>query len=387
MNDKNMKAVVNSFLLLLCLLAVPVWGQCKIRNMDEKLDTLTAGQCFSFHTNMIDWLVGTANATIEVDLAREPYHRWALLGNLKYNWNTRHTINPRNIYNLFELCIEGRYYWHTRSEGFIWRPDSNVSSIKNAFHRARTRVAVKKNPRSYRAYYLGLYGEYDDHTFLCGNGIQGFGLGVGIAGGFTQPLHQLRHGCLELEVGGRAGLRYTQFEKIHHESVGDAWFTSDGVKKKCVVPFPVIQDIHVSLVYRLVSSKDKYKWNRNRADQWDYDWAVSIKENADRADSRKLLREEKEARRKSLADSLKSVKEAKFVAKQMKKEAKRMRKDSIEAVKNSLKKMKKNGLSMAEIPIDTVARIEEVPFPDSQELSLPKENMMVLGDTSERRNF
>ncbi len=101
---------------------------------------------------------------------------------------------------------------------------------------------------------------------------------------------------------------------------------------------------------------------------------MSIKENADRADSRKLLREEKEARRKSLADSLKSVKEAKFVAKQMKKEAKRMRKDSIEAVKNSLKKMKKNGLSMAEIPIDTVARIEEVPFPDSQELSLPKGN-------------
>ncbi len=308
-----MKAIVNSILLLLCLLAIPVSAQRRGGNSGAKLDTLAFGKRLSFHSNMIDWLMGTPNVAVELDLTGKPYNRLALLGNIKYNWNPHHTTNPRIVYNVFELCGEGRYYWHTRSEGIAWKEDTNTFFMKNIWHRFRTRAAVKKSPRTYRAYYVGFYGEYDKYTLLFGHGVQGKGAGVGVSGGFTQPLYQMRHGCIELEIGGRAGLRYTRFDKFGYEEES-ACYDYRGTKRKHLVPFPVVQDIHVSLVYRLVSSKNKYKWNKNRADQWDNNWSVSIKEHSERADSLKQEREERNARKKFVADSVASVKRGKQVA-------------------------------------------------------------------------
>ncbi|MCM1108665.1 MAG: DUF3575 domain-containing protein [Clostridium sp.] len=416
-----MKTIIKGILLLLCLWVVPGSAQQRARTTGEKLDTLAFGKRLSFHTNMIDWLTGTPNATVELDVTGSPYNRLAVLAGMKYNWNTRHTQNPRIVYNVFELNVEGRYYWHTRSEGVVWKPDSNVFFLKNAWHHFRTRAAVKKRPRSYRAYYIGLYGEYDKHTILMGNGIQGKGAGVGVSGGFTQPLYQLRHGSIEFEVGARAGFRYTRFDKFSYEEES-ACYAYTETKQKHFVPFPVIQDVHVSLVYRMASSKNKYKWNKRRADDWDNAWVEKAKKHQDEADSVKLKRTEKNARRKFVADSLSQEKNKKRLADSLQHEYKKYQADSLKMEKKMadsladlrkrfvadsvrqdkrmrdsleraekaaaklLKKASKNrkdsldvypGDSIAvpegnipavmEEPIDTVARIEEVVFPDAPE--------------------
>lgn len=409
LNDRNMKAIINSILLLLCLLVIPASAQRRGGTSGAKLDTLAFGKRLSFHSNMIDWLMGTPNAAVELDLTGKPYNRLALLGNIKYNWNPHHTTNSRIVYNVFELCGEGRYYWHTRSDGFAWKSDTTAFFMKNVWHHFRTRAAVKKrSPRTYRAYYVGLYGEYDKYTLLFGHGVQGKGVGVGVSGGFTQPLYQMRHGSVELEIGGRVGLRYTRFDKFGYEEES-ACYDYRGTKRKHLVPFPVVQDIHVSLVYRLVSSKNKYKWNRSRADQWDNNWSRSISERAEskrlRADSLKQEREVRNARKKFVADSVASVKrekhvadslldiqkkfvadsvkmakrmndsivrEAKIQAKQMKKRADRMRKDSIAAAKDSLERMKNIAPAVSEVPIDSVAHTEEISLPEPVEIPLPE---------------
>lgn len=402
MNERNMRTIVNGILLLLCMWTIPASAQ------REKLDTLAFGKRFSFHTNMIDWLMGTPNATVELDVTGSPYNRWALLGGMKYNWNTHHTRNPRIVYNVFEISGEGRYYWHTRQDGIPWESDSTAFFMKNVWHHFRTRAAVKKKPRSYRAYYIGLYGEYDNHTILMGNGIQGKGVGVGVSGGFTQPLYQMNHGSIELEVGGRVGFRYTRYDKFSYEEES-ACYAYEGTERKHFVPYPIIQDIHVSLVYRMASSKNKYKWNRQRANDWDNAWKETIAKHGRYVDSLRDVKAAKNSRKKfvtdsiakekikkhfadsiadvqkklradsakadkRVADSLKQLeKEQAKLMKQKAKEAERMRKDSIEAAKDSIEKMK-NVLPTVETPIDTVAHIEEVSLPEPVEIPLPEEN-------------
>lgn len=404
MNERNMRTIVNGILLLLCMWAMPASAQ------REKLDTLAFGKRFSFHTNMIDWLMGTPNATVELDISGSPYNRWALLGGMKYNWNTHHTQNPRIVYNVFEISGEGRYYWHTRqfTKRDSFERDSTVSFMSNLVRRIRTQSTLKNKPRTYRSYYLGAYGEYDNYTILMGNGIQGKGVGVGVSAGFTQQLYQMKHGSIELEVGGRVGFRYTRYDKFSYEEES-VCYAYEGTERKHFVPYPIIQDIHVSLIYRLASSKKKYMWNEVRAAKREEKRKVEIYERGEKlakqkekktaenqrkkhyadsiaaqklkkhfedsiADVQKKLRADSAKADKRVADSLKRLeKEQAKLMKQKAKEAERMRKDSIEAAKDSIENLK-NVLPTVETPLDTVAHIEEVSLPEPVEIPLPEEN-------------
>ena len=96
----------------------------------NRLDTLSFGERFAIKTNAFDWLILTPNLGFEFDLANRNWSKWTIGVYGRYNPTTKHPRVTYNVYDIKELRAELRYYWRT--------------------------------PK-YFAYYVGLYGSYDDY--------------------------------------------------------------------------------------------------------------------------------------------------------------------------------------------------------------------------------
>lgn len=181
----------------------------------------------------------------------------------------------------------------------------STSSFRNWIYNTYNKVSREytsgrslDNPRNWRAYYFGLWAGYDDwNVSLTGNGKRGQGLGLGILGGYTIPLLPQKYpkeGSLDLDLGlaiGVKGVKYDAYTYVAANPEGQRYVDNPAKSQTSwkIVPYPVIQDIHVSLVWRFRGIKNKV--DKSLID--DYFKEVSdFESNRNSRHSTKLQREE-----------------------------------------------------------------------------------------------
>lgn len=149
----------------------------------------------------------------------------------------------------------------------------STNSLRNWIYNTYNKVSREytsgrslDNPRNWRAYYFGLWAGYDNwNVSLTGNGKRGNGLGLGILGGYTLPLLPQKYpkeGSLDLDLGIALGVKAVNYDAYTYDPTreeGQRYVDNPAKSTKSwkVVPFPVIQDIHVSLIWRFRGIKNK----------------------------------------------------------------------------------------------------------------------------------
>ena len=308
----------------------------------------------SIHTNVVDWVTLVPNVGFEIDLSDSPRNNYSISVFGKYNGKSTH---GSLVYNVGAVRIEGRKFdadslvsarYHLDSVGeqakihgvkfsdiyandTAWtkeRKDSldmkidslglSTNSLRNWIYNTYNKVSREytsgrslDNPRNWRAYYFGLWAGYDNwNVSLTGNGKRGNGLGLGILGGYTLPLLPQKYpkeGSLDLDLGIALGVKAVNYDAYTYDPTreeGQRYVDNPAKSTKSwkVVPFPVIQDIHVSLIWRFRGIKNKV--DKSLID--DYFKEVSeFESNRDDRNFKKVQREEdKETLAQLLRDRL-----------------------------------------------------------------------------------
>lgn len=230
---------------------------------------------FSFHTNTIDWFTATPNLSVEIDLSRYKRSNYSLLFTGKWNPSTmNHTVNPRWVYSVSSMKGELRHYWRTGNQTgeadplnlpeierdtTLWGPLSKWSYYRRRVLSSRY---VKKS-RYWRAYYLGFYGAYNKFSLcLDGDGKQGNSYSVGLSAGWSVPLYKHLDGSgWDFDIGASVGVMMSEYDeyKYFRESACYAY-----TQTKPRYMHPMVQDLHISLVYRMRSIDSKVLYGATR---------------------------------------------------------------------------------------------------------------------------
>ena len=251
----NFKGLKYCVLLMMLVSSSCVFAQKKMAD-DHKLDSLTFSDRISFRTNGFDWMMLLANVGIEYDLGRYNWSRNAIGLNVRANWNTKHTYNPGLVYNLMEVRAEFRNYWHTR------KTTNDLGPHRHTYEKILSgRRRRPKHPRT--TWYRGGYFAYDDYSFLFGKeGVQGTAYTLGFQYGVIRPLYIFPSGkSVDLDFGFSAGFCLTDYEKFSHDSQTASYIKGENMGLK-FVPFPVLTEARVGLVYRVGKANvyTKYRW-------------------------------------------------------------------------------------------------------------------------------
>ena len=223
-----------------------------------RTDSLKMKERWSFKTNAIDWLLTVPNATVEFDLSKSPYAKNTLSLSVLGNWETKHTYRPNYVFNIFSGKLEFRNYWRTQQRQVVAGDTSKLSfmqRIRNGLSRRRL------HPRTWRAYYLGGYASGGTYSMKFGReGRQGQFLSAGLSFGYSVPLYGYTGNHLDIEFGGSVGAVATKYD-IYTRNVESNSYVVDHSRQRGwhVLPYPVVTDINVSLVYRFTSIKEKYR--------------------------------------------------------------------------------------------------------------------------------
>lgn len=264
----------------ICLTPAILYGQALSGTKDVKHDTVPFLKRWSIMTNAVDWVVATPNLGVEFDLAGNEKTRFSILMNGKYNWNTHHSIQPRIVYNVAAGSVEARKYWRTGGSirGAMERytkdnRDTTISLPLWGFRRFRRNVLSGRtfmNPRVWRAYYVGVYAGYEKYTISLGRkGKQGDSYNFGFTGGWSVPLYPFKDGrSVDLDLGLAVGAKMTAYDKFGYDEEYGC-YTYQGSEGRHFVPFPVVQDIHLSFVFRFRSIGKKVQGGAERYDEWD----------------------------------------------------------------------------------------------------------------------
>lgn len=320
---------------------------------EHKEDTLNLLKRFSFHVNAIDWMLATPDVAVELDFTGTPRSHYSVLVDGKYNWNTRHSINPRIIYNIGAVRIEARKYWRTggKWEGHRFKPfssfpvtdkrhtpaevgrDTTVSSIRWGMSMLRRNVMsgrTFRHPRTYRAYYIGMYAGYEKFTYGFGrNGRQGDSYNFGFSGGWSMPLYFLRQGhSLDLDLGIAVGAKMLAYDEFGYEEETGC-YTYKATASRHFLPYPMVQDIRLGLVFRFRTIGKKVQGGAERYELWEDSVYFP----------RRLRRERKRHRNWELRDSMWQVREKLHDLEQFKRDSlktDRLRSDSLDQVLKAL---------------------------------------------------
>ncbi|MDO4496321.1 MAG: DUF3575 domain-containing protein [Bacteroidales bacterium] len=228
-------------------------------------DTLKFHERLSFRTNTIDWLLLRPNIGMEFDLRAGDYNKWTIGVDALYNWKTKETdVNPY-VYDIMQVTLEGRKYYRTRRPDRDLYPDGVVTRDTSVpafvgWLKYITRLDRAK-ARSWRAYYWGAYASATQYSFKFGDtGYQGPAYSVGASFGYGIPLYVLGNGTIDLEIGGRIGAAITKYDAYTVDFEGNCYpYLPEKSKGYHFLPYPVINDLHLSLVYRTRSIRNKYR--------------------------------------------------------------------------------------------------------------------------------
>lgn len=187
----------------------------------------------------------------------------------------------------------------------------STNSLRNWIYNTYNKVSREytsgrslDNPRNWRAYYFGLWAGYDNwNVSLTGNGKRGNGLGLGILGGYTLPLLPQKYpkeGSLDLDLGIALGVKAVNYDAYTYDPTreeGQRYVDNPTKSTKSwkVVPFPVIQDIHVSLIWRFRGIKNKV--DKSLID----DYFKEVSEFESNRDDRNFKKVQREEDKKTLA--------------------------------------------------------------------------------------
>ena len=252
-----MRRIYISFICLV-LLSLPSYAGERENVNELSSDSLSFVDRLAIHTNGIGWALLTPNVAVEYDLVRNEYEKISLLLSGRYNWNSTEKNASRYVYNILGLRTEARWYFRTRKRR-DWEKDM-VSSADGWFARMQMSsrfIKARKNPKVYRAYYVGPYVAYDNFSLKLGaTGKQGMMIGAGVTAGYTAPMYIYNNGnSIDFEIGASVGLHYADYDKYGYNS-GDRCYVSKG-KKSGVVPCPMLSDVRLALVYRFNPIKDQ----------------------------------------------------------------------------------------------------------------------------------
>ena len=225
----------------------------------------------SFHTNLIDWAIATPNASVEIDLSGKKRNQYSLLFTGKWNPATKnHTISPRWVYNVSSVKGELRRYWRTGNQEEVslpaierdttlWGPFSKLSYLRRRYLSSR----YVRHPRYWRAYYLGLYGAMNRFSIcIDGDGKQGDAYSFGLSGGWTVPLYKHLDGSgWDIDFGVSAGVMMTEYDEYKYVRESACY---EYIKTQPRSVMPMVQDVHISLVYRLRSIDNKALYGATR---------------------------------------------------------------------------------------------------------------------------
>ena len=312
----------------------------------------------------------TPNAGVEFDLGRTSRTHYSILLKGRYNWNTHHTVQPRWIYNVGSVRLEARKYWRTggKWEGHRFRPYSRYTvqdSLKDAFSMGRdTTVSWPRwgfamlrrnvisgrtysNPRTYRAYYVGVYADYEKFTYGFGRkGYQGDSYNFGFSGGWSIPLYYLKGGhSIDLDLGVSVGAKMMAYDKFGYEEETGC-YVHEQTKSRHFLPYPMVQEISLGLVFRLNSIKHKVQGGADRYEVWN-----------DSVIARRNRREKKRARNWELRDStFKAVAAERALEKQKRDSLRndRIMADSLEQALKSLKAEQRRAEKLREDSLEKV---------------------------------
>lgn len=259
------------FIFLMLMMCVPLRAQ--ENEVAQAKETVPFWKRISFHTNAVDWVLTVPNFGVEFDLQNTEETRFSILFNGKFNGNTKHTVNPRLVWNVQSGAMEVRKYWRTSEIGAGARGkqserDTTVFWLRGVFAKFRHNVLsgrTMKKPRYWRAYYVGFHGSLDKFTYCLGKkGKQGRGINAGISGGYSIPLYPFKNGkSIDLDLGAVVVAKMVQYDTFRYEEES-ACYAYTGTKGKHIVPYPVLHDVHVSLVYRFNSIANKVQGEAKR---------------------------------------------------------------------------------------------------------------------------
>mgnify|MGYP007069839969 CR=1 FL=1 len=238
---------------------------------------------FSLHTNLLGWALLLPNLAVEVDFKQTPRNHYSIMLHGMLNGKNTNTFGTSFIFNARSIRVEGRKYWRTGKRGKAGyhteyvklrsRRDSDEFNgdpyrgwFYNTYYRVRRNVfsgRTVSKARDWRAYYLGVFAGVDDWNIAFGGkGRQGEGVFAGISAGWSVPIFPQqfpKEGSLDLELGINVGVKAVRYDAYTREDdtghyVYDAANSQTGWK---ICPYPVVQDIHVSLVWRMRGIKNK----------------------------------------------------------------------------------------------------------------------------------
>lgn len=245
--------------ILFLLLLITVSANAQTEAAKEKKpnpEEISMKQRFGFRTNAVDWLLTVPNVAVEFDLGNTIRTKHTIGAGLKWNWNTSHKITPSTVFNVLDARVEWRQYFRTRKRGTVTADPGILTRLKE-----RVLTTKRKNPRTERAYFWGVYANATNYSLKFGKeGKQGTAYGAGLSLGFTAPLYGYEKGNIDLEMGGSIGLLYNSYDTYTYDEENYNYaFDPSKSKGGHIVPFPVITDLRVAFVYRFLSVSDKYK--------------------------------------------------------------------------------------------------------------------------------
>ena len=183
------------------------------------------------------------------------------------------------VYNVAGGTVEARKYWRTGGaigpEKRYTREnrDTTVSLPRWGFQRFRRNVLSGRtftDPRTWRAYYVGVYAGYEKYTISLGrNGKQGDSYNFGFTGGWSIPVYPFRDGrSLDLDLGLAVGAKMTAYDEFGYDEEYGC-YTYKGTRGRHFVPYPVVQDIHLTFIFRFRSISKKVQGGAERYSEWD----------------------------------------------------------------------------------------------------------------------
>ena len=238
-----------------------------MRLSGQNVDTYPEGGVVPFkdriaiRTNVVDWVLTTPNVAFDYDIVSTPYDKQSIGLGLKYNWNTRHTYIPKQVYNLFDLRADYRFYW--RQQPYDDREEDwerQWLSTAKGWDKLRARIncfRAVENPKPHISIFAGPYLSVSSFSIKLGVsekslGRQGTAFGAGLTGGIALPLYGYENGsALDIEFGGSVGWHFASYD-LYKADIESNDYPLQGHRNQFVF-FPLVTDARVSLVYRFRS--------------------------------------------------------------------------------------------------------------------------------------
>lgn len=285
---------------------------------------------FSFKTNAVDWFAVIPNFGVEYQLTDSPYKLMTVGLTAKCNWNTFHSngqrYQPSAVYDVLDIRPEFRYYYRPipvaksrtdreikiasfnqeinesremlaalRKELLKAKDEKTKEELLKSIEDEKKKIAEKdsliriqrlsfsdwfmtnvftaerKNPRNWRAHYIGGYVNYANYAFKFGErGIRGRNtFGFGAVAGYVLPLYEYNRGAIDIDLGFSVGLQVAKHDVFTHTmdgniytrvQEGNSWYGTKYSSDKWL-PYPVVSELRVAFVWRKSSIKHSVKTN------------------------------------------------------------------------------------------------------------------------------